>query len=597
MKRDKRQDTNKSQTSQHVSSSSALDDEQRVKVLSPTLLVIKRFLRNKLAIAGLIIIVFMFLFSFIGPLFSPYTETQKFYTNEYLEKPYAQGTYVQTVSVTSKDPANPLSSSVERYLLSAINKNETMFEADGLPYQLEQIGENLYRINGMAVFAEIQVLKGNYTFPEQVTPAQREAIQSAIEAGEEAIVIDGEPFTITKTSKTTYSVGTLLEQGYASNMNFVPADASATISYPLQFAALEAMKTGKNEFELDGTAYTLSETEEIEVNGKPYQRAELFQNGELVSLISAFQVFPTATDVVLTAEYVALIEEKIAEINASGDLSLVFEAPKADGTVQQYNLVRENEQFTVRRDEISLILDIYHGPSKSHWLGTDKDGMDILTRLMYGGQVSLLIGFIGVFFEVVIGIILGGLAGYFGKWVDNFIMRIVDVFNCIPTYPLLIIIGVFMDTISGITARERIFVLIIVLGLISWPGVARMVRGQILSLREQEFMTAAEASGLSTRSRIFKHLIPNVMPQLIVIATMGLGGLILTESTLSYLGLGVKHPSASWGSIINAVSNVHVMTNYWFIWIPAGLLILLTVLGFNFIGDGLRDAFDPKMKR
>ncbi|MEG0742500.1 MAG: ABC transporter permease, partial [Clostridia bacterium] len=130
-----------------------------------------------------------------------------------------------------------------------------------------------------------------------------------------------------------------------------------------------------------------------------------------------------------------------------------------------------------------------------------------------------------------------------------------------------------------------------------WPGIARIVRGQILCLREQEFMTAAEATGISTGRRIFRHLVPNVIPQLIVIDTMTLGGIILTEATLSFLGLGVKYPLASWGSIINAVSNIYVMTNYWFVWIPAGMLILLTVLGFNFIGDGLRDAFDPKMKR
>ena len=140
-------------------------------------------------------------------------------------------------------------------------------------------------------------------------------------------------------------------------------------------------------------------------------------------------------------------------------------------------------------------------------------------------------------------------------------------------------------------------VMMAILGVTGWPGIARVVRGQILSLREQEFMLAAEATGLSVSRRIFKHLVPNVIPQLIVYATMGLGSIILTEATLSFLGLGVKYPYASWGNIINAVNDVHVLTNYPFVWIPAGILILLTVLGFNFIGDGLRDAFDPKMKR
>ena len=137
----------------------------------------------------------------------------------------------------------------------------------------------------------------------------------------------------------------------------------------------------------------------------------------------------------------------------------------------------------------------------------------------------------------------------------------------------------------------------LILGFLGWPGIARLVRGQILSLREQEFMTATEATGLSIKRRIFQHLVPNVIPQLIVAATMGLGSTIITEATLSYLGLGVKFPFASWGNIINDVNQTFVLTNYWFIWIPAGTLLLLTVLAFNLLGDGLRDAFDPRMKR
>ena len=139
--------------------------------------------------------------------------------------------------------------------------------------------------------------------------------------------------------------------------------------------------------------------------------------------------------------------------------------------------------------------------------------------------------------------------------------------------------------------------LMLILGVLGWAGIARLVRGQILSLREQEFMTATEACGINVPRRIFKHLIPNVIPQLIVTMTMGLGSTIITEATLSFLGLGVRFPFASWGNIINDVNNVFVLTHYWNIWIPAGVLLLLTVLAFNIVGDGLRDAFDPKMKR
>ena len=236
-------------------------------------------------------------------------------------------------------------------------------------------------------------------------------------------------------------------------------------------------------------------------------------------------------------------------------------------------------------------------PSLRHWLGTDKSGYDVFTRCMYGGRISLLVSLIVVILETILGIILGGLAGYFGKWVDQLIMRIVDIFQCIPTLPILLIVGTVLEG-TEVPGQYRIYYLMAFLTLLGWAGTARIVRGQILSLREQEFMTAAEAMGLSTPRKIFKHLIPNVMPQLIVSMTLGLGGTILYESSLSYLGLGVRAPFASWGNMINIiVEDPHVIANNWWVWIPSGVLIILAVLAFNFIGDGLRDALDPRMKR
>jgi peptide/nickel transport system permease protein len=235
--------------------------------------------------------------------------------------------------------------------------------------------------------------------------------------------------------------------------------------------------------------------------------------------------------------------------------------------------------------------------TSSHWLGTDSMGYDVLTRLMYGGRISLTLGFVVVFLETILGVILGGLAGYFGKWVDMLIMRIVDILNCIPSLPIMLIISAILDAV-GIDGSVRIYYMMVMLTLLGWSGIARLVRGQILMLREQEYMVAAEACGIPVKQQIFKHLVPNVMPQLIVSMTLGLGGVILTEATLGYLGLGVQYPAASWGTIIEAGANLDVLRNgYWNQWIPAGVCIVLAVLGFNFIGDGLRDAFDPKMKR
>ncbi len=238
----------------------------------------------------------------------------------------------------------------------------------------------------------------------------------------------------------------------------------------------------------------------------------------------------------------------------------------------------------------------YLKPSAVHLLGTDDKGYDVFSRLMYGGRISLTVGFVVVILETIFGVVLGGLAGYFGKWVDQLIMRIVDIFQCVPTMPMLMIVGVALEQ-SGFEGISRLYIMMAMLTLFGWAGTARLVRGQILSLREQDFMISAEASGLPIRRKIFKHLIPNVLPQLIVSMTLGLGSIILTEATLGYLGIGLPTQYATWGNMINAATNNTVLSLYPNLWISPGICIVLAVLGFNFIGDGLRDAFDPKSRR
>ena len=246
--------------------------------------------------------------------------------------------------------------------------------------------------------------------------------------------------------------------------------------------------------------------------------------------------------------------------------------------------------------------------SSSHPLGTDETGYDVLARLMYGGRISLIIGFISVFIITLLGVIMGGIAGYFGGVVDNVIMRICDVLMCIPGFPIMLVFGTVLTAFGELAdptpiqalmgnPRYRIYFLMAFLTLFSWCGTARLVRGQILSLREQEYMVAAEAMGYSTARKIFKHLVPNVMPQLIVTMTLSLGSMILYEASLSFLNMGVQPPYAAWGTMINAASDMNILQNYINIWAPPGLCIVAAVLGFNFVGDGLRDALDPKGRR
>ena len=336
------------------------------------------------------------------------------------------------------------------------------------------------------------------------------------------------------------------------------------------------------------TAYTAGQTQ-FSVGLEPYTltpEGGIYKNGQEIGFVSRL-IIQTKTGEAIPRE----LRQRISQAVETGEQSFSWE--DRSFLVEHDAL---NRLWSVREQTGARVWDSYARPSRKHLLGTDKNGMDVLTRLMYGGRVSLVIGFIVVFISAAIGVVLGGAAGYFGGWTDNLLMRLVDIFYCIPSTPVLIILGAAMDAMR-VDPQLRMLFLMLVLGVLGWPGIARLVRGQILSLREQEFMTAAEALGLRTSRRIFRHLIPNVIPQLIVTCTMSLGTTILTEATLSFLGLGVKFPFASWGNIMNDVGNVHVLTSYWFVWIPAGVCLMLSVLGFNFVGDGLRDAFDPKMKR
>ena len=257
-------------------------------------------------------------------------------------------------------------------------------------------------------------------------------------------------------------------------------------------------------------------------------------------------------------------------------------------------------EYTIHQTTEKQVSDNFlQRPTAAHPLGTDDQGYDVLVRLMYGGRISLIVSFLAVFLMTIFGVIMGGLSGFFGGAVDTVIMRICDVLICLPGIPILLIVGTALDNPDwGIDSQYRIYLLMTFLTFISWPGTARLVRGQILSLREQEFMVAAEAMGYSTGRKIFKHLVPNVMPQLIVQMSLGLGSMILYEATLSYLNLGVRAPYAAWGTMINIITtNQDILQNHLYVWVPAGVCIVIAVLGFNFVGDGLRDALDPKARR
>lgn len=226
-------------------------------------------------------------------------------------------------------------------------------------------------------------------------------------------------------------------------------------------------------------------------------------------------------------------------------------------------------------------------PSLAHWLGTDELGRDILTRLMYAGRISLSVGLSVAFLGVVIGTIIGGLAGYFGKWVDMAGMRVTDVFLSIPILMLLMVMMKFLG--------KELYVIVLILGATSWMGVARLVRGEFLALRNQEFIEASHAQGASSLWIMLRHMLPNAVAPIFVAATLGVADAIMLESALSFLGFGIQPPTPSWGNMLTDAQQYMISTP-WLAFYP-GLLIFLTVASINFVGDGLRDALDPKLKR
>ncbi len=538
----------------------SLNDDRRVKVLSPGALIAKRFFRNRLAVVGLVILVVMFLFSFLGGVISPYGQDETFSTTTQLNTQYAGITETTTRRYTAAEGAD-FGALVQANANPAINEGATSFERDGVTYTIEQPAPDLYTFStGGAVVA--------YASTYVVS----------VPAGMTAPSFDFQIAAI-----TALSVANATDDAAAEDAPEVTEDGTVVVESDEGDAADEAAEAeaAGNTFEADGASYTFDESGNV-----------MDASGATVAMVSPFVISASDGNTVIPDD---LREALLTAIDADAS-EVVY--TDADGAEHSYSIEYDaySKVYNVTETTENMVYDRYASPSLEHWLGTDGNGMDMLTRLMYGGRVSLIIGFIVVFIAAGLGVIMGGISGYFGGWVDNLIMRIVDIFYCLPSMPIIIILGSAMDAMR-LDPWIRMIYLMLILGFLSWPGIARLVRGQILSLREQEFMLATEATGITVPHRIIRHLIPNVMPQLIVSCTMSLGSTIITEATLSFLGLGVKFPFASWGNIISDVNNAFVMTNYWFIWIPAGICLLLAVLGFNFVGDGLRDAFDPKMNR
>ncbi|HLO03075.1 MAG TPA: oligopeptide ABC transporter permease [Symbiobacteriaceae bacterium] len=228
-------------------------------------------------------------------------------------------------------------------------------------------------------------------------------------------------------------------------------------------------------------------------------------------------------------------------------------------------------------------------PSAAHLLGTDDLGRDVLSRLIWGGRISLTVGVVAVGISLTIGVVAGSIAGYYGGLIDNIIMRITDVVMVIPFFPLALTLAAVL--------KPSVYNTMIVIGLLGWTGTCRLVRGEFLTLRGRDFVEAATSSGASDTRIIFRHILPNAMAPILVVATLGVAGAVISEAGLSFLGFGVQQPIASWGNMLSAAISARVLALEPWLWIPAGTVIFISVLAVNLLGDGLRDALDPRMKQ
>ena len=652
-----------------------LDDVSRVKVLSPGRQVFKRFIRNRLAVFGSAVLIFMFVFSFLGPLFYAHGQTEIFYKYNNQNVNYALAKENSAYNGYVVNDSVELDSKV----VTAMNSNIKSMIEDGKDYllvegetgnfEINRLGDEIYTLSGremdeVCTAGTSTVTIGTYDSVGKKLKFSGEEIEGLEDAAKACKGKSGEfkfggetysykkgsgkSYTITKTSDgINYAEGSLGEEFEAAMLAAIESEAKAFSFEGVNYTILKKDETSHvytsgepsmamvyTRFTLDTYETGLKVSDEFRVNallaaydsGKfsyEGQKYTIKSNDDVLEIFDAqgneFAEFSTISirrysgedsmDYDLKKALNTVIEEMKEKDLKTAELTYRLPMQDENGVYtydEQGNLQYEDGDLTIsQRDTGSYVIncqqtiyviDKFAAPSGTHVLGTDGDGFDVLARIMYGGRISLMVGFVVVSLQILLGVIMGGLAGYYGGWVDNLIMRLVDIFYCLPSMPIMIILGAMMDALR-MNTYVRLMIMMAALGIMGWAGVARMVRGQILSLREQEFMVATEATGIRVKDRIFRHLVPNVMPQLIVIASLGIGGTIITESTLSFLGLGVKHPLATWGTIINSVSSASAMAHYPFIWIPVGLLICMTVIAFNFVGDGLRDAYDPKAKR
>ncbi len=583
---------------------SFMEEEQ---LQSPTRVIVRNFMSNKLGMTGLIVFLLIFLFVMIGPKFFILDLSYQDNTQVNVPPTYSMLSVPKGLDGNIKDiaPGTTYAVGIDNdgklytwgytRITSTIDMAEIPEEVQNA--KIEQIAAGYDHIAAIDDEGNVYVWGSNRLgqdrLPDEISSAMRKGENLnfvQLEAGFQfsaALTEDGYLYMwgnsnmaditvksdyqgrIKKIALTTYNCTALLDDGtvvYAgvkSNAvaDQMPKDLKNIVDIAATGNTVAAVDADGNITIWGNISDGIDvvpemDTKPVELYGGLKHYTALLENGEVISWGNDQHGQATVPKAVV-----------------SEDIETVFA-----GFYQNYAVTSEGKTET--------------WGLKGYLLGTDDLGRDILTRLVNAGQVTMTVGAISVIISLIIGIILGGIAGYFGGWTDMIVMRIAEVIGGLPFIPFAMILSAIIGT--RISTEQRMYLIMVVLGILSWPSTCRLIRAQILSQREQEYVTAAQAMGVREKSIVFRHIIPNVLSLILVSATLDFATCMLTESTLSYLGFGIAPPTPTWGNMLNGANNSIVIQQYWWRWVFTAAIFGICTICINLVGDALRDAVDPK---
>ncbi len=607
---------------------------------SPSKMAVKAFFRRKLAVVALVVLVGMFIFVFVGPFFIPmdinYTDANLANlppNYSMLDVPSELEDNVKSISGFA-DFTVGVSNDNTLYIWGSTFDALSKVEYSDFPEEIKE-GNVLYASAGLdhiiAITTEGKIVgwgknyqcqygyKANEADPYIQMP--EEFITGTIDTSKvqqlvcgyqcTALVYDGKlyvwgnpsgmlnmkdlsvysfpaeggeaPKTVTQVAISNYYAIALLEDGSVTTggqtFTFNRQSAFSNTAEGNKVANLQAHLREKKVIDITATKNCfalLCDDGELLIQGaNQYGEYDLpdFEGGKLVSVTSGTNHFVGITD---QGKAYAWGHNDGKQANVSGEPASAVYA----GAKQTY-IVDENGELS------------YSTGFKGYLMGTDKSGRDVFKRIIYGGRMTMTVGAVAVIVSTIIAIIVGCLSGYFGGWVDMLLMRITEIFSSIPFLPFAMMLSYVIQK-NPIGETTRIIIIMMILGLLSWTGLARMIRAQILAEREKEFVIAAQAMGVKEKRIAFKHILPNVVSVILVTVTLDFAGCMLTESSLSYLGFGVQQPQPTWGNMLNGANNSIVIQNYWWQWVFPAIFLSIATISINIIGDTLRDVLDPK---